>query len=67
MVAQKTLKSSKNYPYLISPFDENTEKHVFLPLKGPYLPYRKRAATLKAKFTPFSEKARFSVKNYHVF
>ena len=39
-MAQKTLKSSKNYPYLISPFDETTEKHVFLPQKGPYLPNR---------------------------
>ena len=29
MVAQKKLKSSKNYSYLISPFDETTEKHVF--------------------------------------
>ena len=26
-MAQKTLKSSKNYPYLISPFDETTKKH----------------------------------------
>ena len=34
MVAQKTLKSSQNYPYLISPIDETTEKHVFLPQKG---------------------------------
>ena len=40
MVAQKTLKSSQNYPYLISPIDETTEKHVFLPQKGPYLPNR---------------------------
>ena len=42
----KTLKSSNNYPYLISPFGETTEKHVFLPQKGPYLPNgpnRKRA------------------------
>jgi len=29
-----------NYPYLISPFDKTTEKHVFLPQKGPYLPNR---------------------------
>ena len=39
-MAQKTLKSSKNYPYWISPFDETTEKHVFLPQKGQYLPNR---------------------------
>ena len=37
---KKTLKSSKNYSYLISPFDETTQKHVFLPRKGPYLPNR---------------------------
>jgi len=37
-MAQKTLKSSKNYPYFISPIDETTEKHVFLPQKAPYLP-----------------------------
>ena len=36
----KTLKSSQNYPYLISPIDETTKKHVFLPQKGPYLPNR---------------------------
>ena len=40
MVAQKNLKSSNNYPYFISPIDETTEKHVFLPQKGPYLPNR---------------------------
>ena len=40
LMAQKTLKSSKNYPYFISPIDETTEKHVFLPQKGPYLPNR---------------------------
>ena len=40
MVAQKTLKASKNYPYFISPIDDTTEKHVFLPQKGPYLPNR---------------------------
>ena len=33
-MAQKTLKSSNNYPYLISPFDETTEKHVFSAPKG---------------------------------
>ena len=36
----KTLSSSKHYPYLISPFDETTEKHIFLPQQGPYLPNR---------------------------
>ena len=46
MVAQKTLKSSQNYPYLISPIDETTEKHVFLPQKGPYLPNRPNRKTL---------------------
>ena len=40
MVAKKTLKLSQNYPYLISPIDETTKKHVFLPQKGPYLPNR---------------------------
>ena len=40
LVAQKTLKSSKNYPYFISPIDETTEKHVFLPQKRTYLPNR---------------------------
>ena len=29
-----------NHPYFISPIDETTEKHVFLPQKGPYLPNR---------------------------
>ena len=38
--AQKTLKALKNYPYFISPIDDTTEKHVFLPQKGPYLPNR---------------------------
>ena len=38
--AQKTLKAFKNYPYFISPIDDTTEKHVFLPQKGPYLPNR---------------------------
>ena len=34
MVAQKTLKSSKNYPYLISTFDETTENMFFCPKRG---------------------------------
>jgi hypothetical protein len=38
--AQKTLKAFKNYPYFISPIEDTTEKHVFLPQKGPYLPNR---------------------------
>ena len=34
----KTLISSKNYPYLISPFAETAEKYAFLPQNGLCLP-----------------------------
>ena len=33
-LAQKTLRPSKNYPYLISLFDDTIERHVFLPKRG---------------------------------